>query len=216
MSGNGCSENSENPYPGDCEFTAFLRDKAHKRPAGLSRSDAWKSCLLKAKTIKLLLLDVDGVLTDGSITYTEQGEEIKSFNARDGFGINILKKSGVEVGIITARTSNALTRRAKDLSLSRVYQGIRYKVQIFQQIIDELGLQANEVAYMGDDWLDLPILKRVGLSCAVADAALEVKQLVDYVSERPGGKGAVREICDLIIESQGKRDELLTEYLNRT
>lgn len=211
----GCSGNGENPYPGDCEFTAFLRDKAQNRTGEVVRSEAWNACLNKAKAIKLLLLDVDGVLTDGSITYTEQGEEIKSFNARDGFGINILRKSGVEVGIITARTSKALTRRAKDLSLTRVYQGVRYKVQIFKQLIEELGLNGNEVAYMGDDWLDLPILQRVGLAAAVADAALEVRQMVDYVAERSGGQGAVREICDMIIEAQGKRDELLTEYLNR-
>jgi 3-deoxy-D-manno-octulosonate 8-phosphate phosphatase (KDO 8-P phosphatase) len=216
MSGNGCSNNAGNPYPGDCEFTAFLRNKARNRSVDVARGDMWDACLGKAKDIKLLLLDVDGVLTDGSIIYTEKGEEIKSFNARDGFGINILKKSGVEVGIITARVSNALARRAKDLSVSRVYQGIRHKVQSFQKIIDDLGLQANEVAYMGDDWLDLPILKRVGLSAAVADATLEVRQIADYVAQMPGGRGAVREICDLIIEARGKKDELLNEYLNRT
>lgn len=173
----------------------------------------WQNCLPKAKEVKLLLLDVDGVLTDGSISYTDEGSEIKTFNVRDGFGMNLLRKAGVEIGLITARSSNALKRRVQDLKLTHVYQGKRKKVEVFEQIIDELGLAPQQVAYMGDDWLDLALLKRVGFSATVADGDAEVKDVVDYVSRRPGGRGAVREVCELIIDAKGCYGELLEQYL---
>jgi len=204
-----------NLYAGDCEFTGFLLKKAAQRQAMTQRSDKWKSCLSRAAKVKLLLLDVDGVLTDGSITYTQNGDEVKSFNCRDGFGINILRKAGVEVGIITARKSEALERRARDLSLTMLYQGIRNKASLLQEILTEMELSADQVAYMGDDWLDLCLLTKVGLALGVADATPEVRNVVHYLADNPGGCGAVREVCDLIIEAKGKRQELLNEYLNR-
>ena len=212
-----CHSSSDgSPYPGDCEFTAFLRDKAaHRRPP-LSQKERWQACVSKAKDIKLLLLDVDGVLTDGSITYSDTGDEIKTFNARDGFGLNILRKAGVEVGIITARQSPALERRLQDLSLSHVYQGVRHKVRAYDEIKEKLQLKPFEVAYMGDDWLDLPLLTRVGLAVTVADGVPEVQEIVDFITEKSGGRGAVREVCDLIIEAKGKKDTLLAQYCNRT
>jgi 3-deoxy-D-manno-octulosonate 8-phosphate phosphatase (KDO 8-P phosphatase) len=217
MSVDSCSSSKDGlSYPGDCEFTAFLRDRAAGRDLTIPRTKLWKQCYGKAKAIKLLLLDVDGVLTDGTITYSDNGQEIKSFNARDGFGINILRKIGVEVGIITARKSKALERRLKDLSLTHVYQGVRNKVRTFNEIINTIDIHPSEVAYMGDDWLDLSLLTKVGFAAAVADATPEVKVVVDYVAENGGGRGAVRELCDLIIEAQGKRQELLAEYLDRT
>lgn len=209
------AKSQEEPiYSGDCDFTAFLRDKAANRHK-MSESDFHKSCLAKARGVKLLLLDVDGVLTDGSITYTDRGDEVKTFNAKDGFGLNILQKIGVEVGIITARKSSALERRLQDLSLTHVYQGVRHKVQAYDEILAKLQLKAVEVAYMGDDWLDLPLLSRVGFAATVADGVPEVKEIAHFVTKNGGGRGAVREVCDLIIEAKGEHHNLLNHYLNR-
>ncbi len=202
-------------YPGDCEFTQALLKKAAARTAS-SRGYAWKNSLAKAKKVKLLLLDVDGVLTDGSITYSDEGIELKTFNAKDGFGLNLLRKDGVEVGIITARSSKALIRRCQDLKIDRLYQGRRNKVEAFQEIIGELGLGADEVGYMGDDWLDLPLLAKVGFAATVADAVGEIKEVVDFSSRFNGGQGGVREVCDLIVEAKGMYQELLHGYLGRS
>lgn len=207
--------NQDAPYPGDCEFTEFLRDRAHARHNGKSGPLSRQACLNRAKHIKLLLLDVDGVLTDGSITYTHSGDEIKTFHCRDGFGMNMLQKIGVEIGLITARHSEALERRVRDLKLSYVFQGVRRKMEVFTKLISQLQLTPQQVAFMGDDWLDLPVLTQVGLAATVADGAPELLPLVHYVAPHPGGHGAVRDLCDLIIESQGRRQELLTEYMTR-
>lgn len=204
-----CADNKGNPYPGDCELTQFLRERAE------SRKQSSTSLINRAQAVKLLLLDVDGVLTDGSIPYTAAGEEIKTFHSRDGFGLNLVQKIGVKVGLITARKSEALARRAKDLSVAYLFQGARNKVAVFKEIIAELEISPSETAYMGDDWLDLPLLNMVGLAATVADAVPEVRKIVDYVAESPGGRGAVREVCDLIIKAQGRRDSLLMEYLER-
>lgn len=202
-------------YPGDCEFTSALLRQAAAREQPAERGYVWKACFPKAKPIKLLLLDVDGVLTDGSLSYTGSGDEIKTFHSRDGFGITLVREAGVEVGLITARQSEALLRRARDLHLTHVYQGKRHKVEVFRQIIGELNLQPAEVAYMGDDWLDLSLLRQVGFSATVADGCFEVRQVVDYVTKAKGGQGAVREVCDLLVEAQGKRESLLAAYANR-
>lgn len=207
--------NNNGAYPGDCEFTSALLRKAATRMENQDKGYAWRRCLPKAKEVKLLLLDVDGVLTNGSIAYTDDGSEIKTFNSRDGFGMNLLKKAEVEIGLITARSSHALKRRAEDLNLTRVYQGKRNKLEVFEEIIAEMRLAPNQVAYMGDDWLDLPLLVRVGFSATVADAVPELIETVDYVTRRSGGNGAVREICDLIIEAKGLYRELLEQYLGR-
>ncbi len=202
-------------YPGDCEFTQALLKKAAARTAS-SRGYAWKNSLAKAKKVKLLLLDVDGVLTDGSITYSDEGIELKTFNSKDGFGLNLLRKAGVEVGIITARSSKALIRRCQDLKIDHLYQGRRNKVETFTEVITELGLTAEDVAYMGDDWLDLPLLARVGFSATVADAVAEVKEVVDFTSRFNGGQGGVREVCDLIVEAKGMYEGFLDQYLGRS
>ncbi|MFZ5775517.1 MAG: KdsC family phosphatase [Thermodesulfobacteriota bacterium] len=177
------------------------------------RGYVWRACLPRAREVRLLLLDVDGVLTDGSIVYTHSGTEMKSFNTKDGFGIRILQEAGVEVGVITARSSEAVRRRAQDLKLAHVYQGVRDKIEAFTAILAEQRLEPVQVAYMGDDWLDLPLLTRVGLAAAPADAVTEVRQTAHYVTRQVGGRGAVRELCDLIIEAKGRRDELLARYL---
>jgi len=200
-------------YPSDCEVTQGLLKRALERETPRERGYAWRACLAKAEPIRLLLLDVDGVLTDGTITYTHEGTEIKSFHTRDGFGLRLLQEAGVEVGLITARSSAAVRRRAEDLKLTHVYQGCRNKIEAYRELLDKLDLQEKEIAYMGDDWLDLPLLTRVGLSVSVADGAHEVRQVVDYVTSRPGGRGAVRELCDLIIAAKGKQEELLARYM---
>jgi 3-deoxy-D-manno-octulosonate 8-phosphate phosphatase (KDO 8-P phosphatase) len=202
-------------YPSDCEVTQGLRERAMARQPAPERGYVWRSCFAKARPVKLLLLDVDGVLTDGTITYTHEGTEIKSFHTRDGMGIRLLREAGVETGLITARASEAVTRRARDLALKYVYQKVENKLALFEQLRTELGLQPAEVAFMGDDWLDLALLGRVGFSATVADGAFEVRQLVDYVTKRPGGRGAVREICDLILEAKGVLDSLLARYGQR-
>ena len=200
-------------YPSDCELTQALLEKARKRQESADRGYVWKSCLPKAKGLKLFLLDVDGVLTDGTITYTHEGNEIKSFHTRDGLGIRLLMESGVEVGLITARESEAVIRRVQDLGLKLVFQKAKNKLEVFEELLKKLDLKPSEVGYMGDDWLDLPLLIRVGFAATVQDAVPEVLQLAHYVTKRKGGRGAVREVCDLILEAKGTHKELLEKYL---
>ncbi len=212
MSDDGCVI-SGGVYPGDCEFTQALLKKAASRQPEV-RSYAWKACLERARPVKLLLLDVDGVLTTGALSYDHAGREIKTFNSKDGFGMNLLRRAGVEIGLITARSSEALLKRATELKIPHVYQGKRRKIEVFNELLAQLGLTPGEVAYMGDDWLDLPLLSRVGLSAAPADAVTEVRAVVHYTTRQPGGKGAVRELCDLLLDARGMHDKLLAEYLS--
>lgn len=203
-------------YPSDCELTEGLRRRAMARSREEldepGRSYAWKSCLKRASRIKLLLLDVDGVLTDSRIVYGVEGGELKSFSTRDGFGLRLLREAGVEAGIITARSSGAVQRRAEELKLAHVYQGAGRKVDAFNQILASTALAPEEVAYMGDDWIDLPVLARVGLAAAPADAVREVRESVHYVTIKPAGLGAVRELCELIVSGLGQWERLLTAY----
>jgi len=207
-----CSGGSSS-YPSDCELTRALLEKARKRQESTGKGYVWKSCLPRAKGLKLFLLDVDGVLTDGTITYTHEGNEIKSFHTRDGFGIRLLMECGVDVGLITARESEAVNRRVQDLGIKHVFQKVKNKRAVFELLLKELHLEPSEVGYMGDDWLDLPLLVRVGFAATVADAVPEVLQVAHFVTGRKGGRGAVREVCDLIIEAKGKRDALFEKYL---
>jgi 3-deoxy-D-manno-octulosonate 8-phosphate phosphatase (KDO 8-P phosphatase) len=190
-------------------------EKARNRQPPDEKGYVWRACLPKAKEVKLLLLDVDGILTDGTIIYTPEGNEIQAFHTRDGLGIKLLQEAGVEVGLITARQSEAVTRRAQDLGMKHVFQKTRNKLAVYEQLTKELGLQASEVGYMGDDWLDLPLLVRVGFSATVADAVPEVKEVAHYTTKRKGGRGAVREVCDLILEAKGVHLTLLDKYLNK-
>lgn len=212
--GNGSCGSGGNGYPSDCEVTQGLRERAESRPGSGQRSYAWRANLERAANIKLLLLDVDGVLTDSSIIYLPDGVETKAFSTKDGLGIRLLQKAGVEVGIITARSSEVVQRRAENLGITLLYQGAGAKREVYERIVADLGLTPAQVAYMGDDWLDLPVMTRVGLAAAVADAVVEVRQIAHYVTSSAGGRGAVREVCDLIIEAHGKRDELLAQYLD--
>jgi 3-deoxy-D-manno-octulosonate 8-phosphate phosphatase (KDO 8-P phosphatase) len=165
--------------------------------------------ITKLKRIKLLLLDVDGVLTDGSIIYDDRGKEIKSFNVKDGLGIRMLLNSGIKVGIVTGRSSKAVYHRCHNLGISLVFDGVRDKASALDTILGQTQLLAQEVAFAGDDLLDLPILKKVGLSIAVADAHEIVRNNVDMITLAKGGDGAVREICEHILKAQGLWEGIL-------
>ncbi|MBW2105901.1 MAG: HAD-IIIA family hydrolase [Deltaproteobacteria bacterium] len=157
----------------------------------------------KLKRIKLLLLDVDGVLTNGSIIYNDNGAETKIFNVKDGLGIRLLMKAGIKVGIVTGRTSKALYHRCTNLGISLIFDGVHEKSSALNIISEKTGLLAEEIAFVGDDLLDLPLLKKVGFSIAVADAHETVLDNVDMVTSKKGGDGAVREVCDAILKAQG-------------
>jgi len=164
--------------------------------------------------IKLLLLDVDGVLTDGRIIYDHHGVETKAFDVKDGHGIKMIQRAEIEVGIITGRTSEVVNVRAHELGIKIVYQGAKNKLVPYREILATRGLTDEQIAYVGDDIVDLPILQRVGFSAAVADALDDIKPLVDYVTRRPGGRGAVREVCDLILKNSGRWGELSKRYFD--
>ncbi|RUM88388.1 MAG: phenylphosphate carboxylase subunit delta [Thermodesulfatator sp.] len=168
--------------------------------------------LRRARRIKLLLLDVDGVLTEGRIIVDARGQEIKQFYVQDGLGIKLLQREGIEVGILSSRVSAPVSFRARELELSVVVQGQIEKLPLYEKIRDERGLQDEEVAYIGDDWVDLPILRRVGLAVTVPEAWPPVKRFVHYITSRPGGRGAVREVCDLILTAQGKWEGLWRRF----
>lgn len=166
----------------------------------------------KLAKIKLLLLDVDGVMTDGRIIYDNQGNELKAFDVKDGHGLKMLQRAGIKIGIITGRKSELVAKRAAELGIEILYQKALSKLDPYREILAAQGLTDEQVAYVGDDVVDLPILRRVGFSATVADAVPEVLPLVDYVSSRPGGRGAVREICDLLLKASGQWETLTERY----
>ena len=157
----------------------------------------------KAKKIKLVAFDVDGVMTDGSLTYLPNGEQIKTFNAKDGQGIVMLNKADFLTAIITAKDSPAVRERAKTLGITKLFLDQKNKIHAFNQLLNEFNLQKDEIAYMGDDYPDLAIIKEAGLSFAPNDAIDDVKKFASAVSSFGGGKGAVREFCDFILYSNG-------------
>ena len=167
----------------------------------------------RAKVLKLLVLDVDGVLTDGKLYLSDSGEEIKAFNTLDGHGRKVLKASGVDVAIITGRKSRLVEMRAGNLGIAHLYQGVEDKLSAFRELIGKLGLQPQQVAFMGDDLVDLPAMRRAGLALTVPAAPALVKQHAHYVSERSGGDGAVREVCELIMQAHGTFDAQVAPYL---
>jgi len=169
----------------------------------------------KAKKVKLFITDVDGVLTNGQIILGTQHQEWKAFHAQDGLGIALAQKAGLTVAIITGRYSEAVERRGQELGLKFVYQKIKDKREALEGILQTLNLAKDQVAYLGDDLNDLPILEEVGLKLAVANAVPEVKARVDYVTEKEGGQGAVREALTLILQAQGKWDQIVAAYLKR-
>lgn len=158
---------------------------------------------LKAKKIRLVAFDVDGVMTDGSLTYLPDGSQIKTFNAKDGQGIVMLNKAGFLTAIITAKDSNVVKERAKTLGIKKIFTGQKNKLVAFQSLLEEYNLKKENIAYMGDDYPDLCVIKEAGLSCTPKDGINEIKKNVSFVSSCNGGKGAVREFCDFILSSNG-------------
>jgi 3-deoxy-D-manno-octulosonate 8-phosphate phosphatase (KDO 8-P phosphatase) len=168
-----------------------------------------KALAQRAGKIRLAIFDVDGVLSDGRISYTDDGRELKAFHVQDGYGMKRLMANGIMVAIITARTSRIVTQRMNDLGIDHVYQGQRDKRTTFESLIKAHDIQPNEVSYTGDDLLDLPVMTRVGLAVAPADAHPEVQRRAHWVTARAGGHGAAREVCDLILQASGHAEREL-------
>lgn len=169
--------------------------------------------MAKATAIRLVIFDVDGVLTDGSLFIGDDGQEYKAFNSRDGHGMKMLQASGVDIGIITGRTSQVVKYRMDGLGIKHVYQGQLDKLPAFEELIQRLGLVPEQVAYVGDDVVDLPILIRAGLAIAVQDAHPLVKQHSHWITPHPGGRAAARDVCELIMQAQGTLESQLGKYL---
>jgi 3-deoxy-D-manno-octulosonate 8-phosphate phosphatase (KDO 8-P phosphatase) len=168
----------------------------------------------RIQAIRLIAFDVDGVLTDGGLYLTDSGEEFKRFNSLDGHGLKMLKASGVELAIITGRKSNCVELRARNLGITRLYQGVENKWEVMQALLKELKLAPEAAAYMGDDVVDLPVMLRVGLSITVPNSPQLVRDHAHYLTRREGGHGAVRETCELIMSAQGTLDKQLAPYLS--
>ncbi|MEK6749321.1 MAG: 3-deoxy-manno-octulosonate-8-phosphatase KdsC [Pseudomonadota bacterium] len=169
--------------------------------------------LKKAAQIQLVIFDVDGVLTDGSLYLNDDGMEFKAFYSRDGHGMKMLHASGVELAIITGRTSATVTHRMASLGINHVYQGRRDKLPALIELLRTLNIPPEHVAYVGDDVVDLPVMRRVGLAIAVADAHDFVKKHAHWQTQHPGGRGAARDVCELIMEAQGQLQRALETYL---
>ena len=167
----------------------------------------------RASRIKLLLMDCDGVLTDGRLWLTDDGDEQKSFNTHDGLGLSLLHRAGLKSGIITGRSSRAVARRAQELGVEFVCQGNPDKTAAFEQLLQQAGVDENEVAFVGDDLPDIPIMNRAELAVAVADAVEETRSVAHYVTRAKGGRGAVREVIEIILKSQGRWHDLVEDYL---
>ena len=172
-----------------------------------------KDILAKAAQIKLVVFDVDGVLTDGSLFIGDDGQEYKAFHSRDGLGMKLLRKSGVEIGIITARTSEVVKHRMENLDIEHVYQGRLEKLPALEELLAKLGLSFEQTAYVGDDVVDLPVMRQVGLAIAVQDAHPLAKQHAHWQTPHGGGRGAARDVCELIMEAQNTLDLQLKPYL---
>jgi 3-deoxy-D-manno-octulosonate 8-phosphate phosphatase (KDO 8-P phosphatase) len=166
----------------------------------------------KARVIKLLILDVDGVLTDGSIVYSDGGEELKCFNVQDGHGIKLLLRAGIEVALVTGRKSAVVEHRARDLGITLVFQKVLNKIEAYEEIRAARKLRDEELCVMGDDLPDLPILRKCGFSVAVPESVDEVLQEADYVTRRGAGQGAVREVCEIILKAQGLWEQVTARY----
>ena len=167
----------------------------------------------KAADIRLVIFDVDGVLTDGSLFIGDDGQEYKAFHSKDGFGMRMLQETGVQIGIITGRTSEVVRIRMESLDIQHVYQGMREKLPAYEALKTATGLDDGQIAYVGDDVVDLPVMTRVGLAIAVQDAHALTKQHAHHVTAACGGRGAAREVCELLMDAQGTLQAALARYL---
>ncbi|HKB61059.1 MAG TPA: 3-deoxy-manno-octulosonate-8-phosphatase KdsC [Gallionellaceae bacterium] len=170
--------------------------------------------LSRAKQIRLIAFDVDGIMTDGGLYLADSGEEFKRFNSLDGHGLKMLRASGVEPAIITGRTSRCVELRAQNLGITHLYQGVEDKLGAMHDLLGKLGLDPEVAAYMGDDVVDLPVMRRVSLAITVPEAPQVVRTHAHYVTRRQGGHGAVREVCELLMSAQNTLDAQLAPYLS--
>ncbi len=168
----------------------------------------------RVQPIRLMIFDVDGVLTGGQITYLDDGSELKVFDVQDGHGIKLLQRAGIEVALVTGRYCRAVEQRAIGLKITRVYQGVHYKLEAYDQLQRETGLEARQIAYMGDDLIDIPVMRRVGLAVAVPNASPHVFPYAHYITRAKGGQGACRELCEIILQVQGRWNELTARYFD--
>ncbi len=171
-----------------------------------------QSVQARARAVRMIVFDVDGVLTDGSLFYDDRGEEYKAFNSRDGHGIKMLRASGVETGIITGRTSQVVLHRCRNLGIVHIHQGADDKLEAFGRLLAATGLEARQIAYMGDDLVDLPVMNRCGLAITVPDAPAEVRARCQVVTQAGAGRGAAREACELIMRAQGTWAAQIAHY----
>lgn len=190
-------------------------DGAQERASldGARERESLDDALKRAKGLKLMIFDVDGVMTDGTLYYSERGEELKAFNIQDGHGIKMLKQYGVEVALITARRSRAVELRAANLGIAHLHQGVEDKRGAYAALLEQLGLAAEQSGYMGDDLLDLPLITRCGFAATVAAAPEAVRKRAHYVARTGGGHGAVREVCEFILRAQGMLERAIGAHL---
>jgi len=176
--------------------------------------DLWtdEALLEKIRAVRLLVLDVDGVLTDGRIIMNDQGTESKHFDVKDGHGLKVLMRYGIDIALITGRRSSVVEHRARDLGIQEVHQGVWNKVEVFENILHKRQLSSEQTAYVGDDIVDIPLLRRVGFSVAVRDAVEDTKRAAHYVTRKKGGRGAVREVCEIILKVQDHWLDIARKY----
>lgn len=166
-----------------------------------------------AASVELVIFDIDGVFTDGGLYRSDDGQETKRFHATDGLGIRMLADAGITLGVITGRTSKVVEHRCNELRIEHVYQGQKDKLDAFETLTAKLAMQHSQVAYMGDDIIDMPVMKRAGLALTVPGACAEIATMAHWTSQRPGGNGAVREACELILKSKNLYDQAIARYL---
>ena len=166
--------------------------------------------------VRIMIFDVDGVLTDGRVIYHDDGSEIKAFDVQDGHGIKLLQRAGIEVALITGRHCRAVDRRAEGLGITRVYQGMKVKVEAYEKLLADTGLTDVQAGYMGDDLIDIPVMRRVGFAVAVPGASEHVLPYAHYVARREGGRGACREICEMLLQVQGLWDGVTGRYFEES
>ncbi len=172
-----------------------------------------KTLSAKAKDVRLFVMDVDGVLTDGKIIYTSSGEEIKFFNVKDGLGIKLLKNVGIKTAIITSRNSSIVEKRAKELGIDFIFQGEKNKIKALENLKKKMNIKNENILYIGDDLVDLPVLKVVGFPVCVPSSPKVIKEICIYITQKDGGEGAVRETVDMILELREEYEEAIKEYL---
>jgi 3-deoxy-D-manno-octulosonate 8-phosphate phosphatase (KDO 8-P phosphatase) len=167
----------------------------------------------RAKKIKVVIFDIDGVMTNGGLMLGDDGLEYKNFHSQDGLGLKLLRNTGIQMAIITGRTSNVVVKRAENIKIKKIYQGVEDKLQAFAQVLEDFSVSPQECAFMGDDVVDLPPMRRCGLAVTVPHAMPLVKQYSHYITSREAGFGAVRELCELIMQAQNTFDQQMAEFL---